>query len=133
MQKCSCIQSLRVEHNVSARDDRGADPAFCHAALRSAELPSRYWGDWGSPNASVHIRGRSYDTDTAMCQINRVIEGPRLNLEAYKVELTCRLVDESRPRKLQVVIGLRDISGKTTLIVASHYTNWPSIDIMMPQ
>jgi hypothetical protein len=103
----------------------------------AAELPAQYQGFWinraSQGQDSVRIDRETYNTDTLRCKIDAVIKGPSENLEAYTLHLTCWLVDERRQRKLQVVVGLRNIDGKPALIVASHYTKWPSIDIMIPQ
>jgi hypothetical protein len=97
----------------------------------AGELPLRYYGDWSNGQRWVQIRQNSYESDSFRCQFASVIEGPRMNLEAYKVEMTCWIVDEPRPRKLQAVLGLRDINGKKVLIIASHSTNYPSIDVLV--
>jgi hypothetical protein len=108
------------------------------AALRSvfaAELPARYVGRWLNDQVKVEITPSTYVqlTLATVCRFDLITAEPRANLEVLKVDMTCRVKDDPRSRKLQALFGLREIEGKKVLVIASYSPKWPSIDLLTPE
>ena len=114
----------------------GLAAAVFFAALRSGfatELPDV--GRWLNDQVKVEITPSTFVqlTFATVCRFNLITAEPRGNLEVLKVDMTCRVKDDPRSRKLQALFGLREIEGKKVLVIASYSPKWPSIDLLTPE